>query len=119
MGVMNTTIQKVGGQSIGLGYVTGSLNNLAQNLAFAFQRRPVTNAEGPWDTHGRRAALLTALWLAFLSGALLGGAATPRFAQWALLAPVIGLLVLASTHQEPATDPEVERNTFKDRRLFH
>ena len=58
MGIMNTTVNRVGEQSVSLGYVTGSLNNLAQHLALAVKRVPVTHAQGSWDTHGWRAALL-------------------------------------------------------------
>ena len=58
MGIMNTTVTSVGDQSVSLGYVTGSLNNLAQHLALAVKRLPVPHGEGSWDTHGRRATLL-------------------------------------------------------------
>lgn len=96
MGIMNTTVTRVGEQSVSLGYVTGSLNNLAQHLALAVKRAPVPHAQGSWDTHGRRAALLASVWTAFLIGALLAGAATPRFAAWTLLLPTLMLLALAA-----------------------
>jgi len=41
MGIMNTTVTRVGQQSVSLAYVTGSLNNLAQHLALALKRVPV------------------------------------------------------------------------------
>jgi uncharacterized membrane protein YoaK (UPF0700 family) len=95
MGLMNVTVTRVGEQPISLGYVTGSLNNLAQHLALAVKRIPVPHARGSWDTHGRRAALLVSVWTAFLIGAILAAAATPRFAVWTLLLPILALLVLA------------------------
>lgn len=94
MGVMNTTVTRVGGQSVSLGYVTGALNNLGQHLALAVKRVPVSNAQGSWDTHGMRAAVLAGLWGAFLVGALLGAAATARFAVWTLLPPTLILFGL-------------------------
>ncbi len=68
MGLMNTAVTRVGGQSVSLGYVTGDLNHLADHLALAVKRVPVPQAQGPWDTHGRRAAWLVGIWTAFLIG---------------------------------------------------
>jgi uncharacterized membrane protein YoaK (UPF0700 family) len=95
MGIMNTTVTRVGEQSVSLGYVTGSLNNLAQHLALALKGMPVPHGQGPWDTHGRRATLLAGIWAAFLCGALLAAAAMPRLAVWTLLPPILILLALA------------------------
>lgn len=104
MGIMNTTVTRVGGQAVSLGYVTGCLNNLAQHLAMAIQRVPVPNAQGSWDTHRRRAALLAGVWSAFLIGAALAGAATPRFASWTLLPPILILLAMAVSDCITTTD---------------
>jgi uncharacterized membrane protein YoaK (UPF0700 family) len=95
MGVMNTTITRVGSQPVSLGYVTGSLNNFARNLALAARGAVVTNAEGPWDTHSRRAWILLALWASFLMGALLGGKLTPQMEPWTLVPPAAFLLLIA------------------------
>lgn len=95
MGAMNTSVAHVGKQSVGLGYVTGTLNNLAQHFALAIKNLPVPQAEGAWDTHGRRVALLASIWLAFLVGALLGAAAMPQFVLWTLLPPILVLVALA------------------------
>jgi uncharacterized membrane protein YoaK (UPF0700 family) len=94
MGIMNTTVARVGEQSVSLGYVTGDLNNLAQHLALAVKRVPGPHGSG--DTHGRRATLLAGIWAAFLIGAALAGAATPRFAVWTLLPPILVLLALVA-----------------------
>jgi uncharacterized membrane protein YoaK (UPF0700 family) len=100
MGIMNTTISRVGEQSVSLGYVTGSLNNLAQHLALAVKRLPVPHGHGSWDTHGRRATLLARIWAAFLIGAALAGAATLRLAAWTLLPPILILLALAALRRD-------------------
>ncbi len=95
MGVMNTSITHVGGQSVSLGFVTGDLNNLGQRLALGIKRAPVHHAQGPWDTHWMRAALLAGIWTAFFIGAVLGAALAARFAIWTLLLPTLMLVVFA------------------------
>jgi uncharacterized membrane protein YoaK (UPF0700 family) len=95
MGIMNTTVTRVGDQSVSLGYVSGTLNNLAQHLALAVKGAPLSHAESPRDTHLRRAGLLAGIWTAFVIGALLAGAATPNLAVLSLLLPIVILLVLA------------------------
>jgi uncharacterized membrane protein YoaK (UPF0700 family) len=96
MGLLNSTLTHVGGQSISLGYVTGTLNNLAQHLSLAARGSPVADARGAHDTHVRRAALLAGLWGAFFAGACLGGAAAPRWAAWALAPPIVLSLLFAA-----------------------
>ena len=100
MGLLNTSVTQVGGQPISLGFMTGDLNNLAQHISQAILRAPVSQAQGPRDTHWRRAALLTSLWVFFLAGAVLGAALSSRLALWTLLLPA-GLLVLLAL-LEPA-----------------
>jgi uncharacterized membrane protein YoaK (UPF0700 family) len=56
----------------------------------------LADAEGPWDTHLHRAGLMARVWAGFLSGAILSGAASTYFGVWALLAPCLILLALAS-----------------------
>ena len=104
MSIMNTTLTRVGGQSVSLAYVTGDLNQLGQQLALAVKRVPVSNAQGSWDTHGLRAAMLAGVWSAFLVGALLAGAATARFAAWTLLPPTLVLLALAAFSRATSAD---------------
>jgi uncharacterized membrane protein YoaK (UPF0700 family) len=93
MGIMNTSINHVGGQAVNLGFVTGDLNNFAQRLAMGIRRDPVTQTQGSWDNHWWRAALLAGIWAAFLIGAALGAALSSRFTMWTLLLPVLVLLV--------------------------
>jgi uncharacterized membrane protein YoaK (UPF0700 family) len=95
MGIMNTSITHVGGQSVSLGFVTGDLNNLGQQLELGIKRSPVEHAQGPWDTHWLRAVLLAGIWTAFFLGAVLGAALAARFAIWPLLLPTLMLAVFA------------------------
>jgi uncharacterized membrane protein YoaK (UPF0700 family) len=96
MGVMNCALARVGAQPVSLTFVTGSLSRVGSNLALALRRAPLRDADGPWDTHLRRAMLLARLWLGFLVGAFLSGAATPRYGALALAAPALILAVLAA-----------------------
>jgi uncharacterized membrane protein YoaK (UPF0700 family) len=100
MGLMNTSVLQVGGQTVGVGYMTGDLNNLAQHIAMGIKSAPVAQAQGSWDTHWRRASLLAGLWIAFLSGAVLGAALGSRLAVWTLLLPALLLLALALAERD-------------------
>src|SRR5580704_13334530 len=96
MGVMNNALSRVGAQAVSLTFVTGSLSRVGSSLALALRRAPLRDAQGPWDTHLRRALLLARLWLGFLVGAFLSGAVTPRYGASVLLAPALILAVLAA-----------------------
>ena len=100
MGAMNTTFTHVGQQTIHLVYITGILNSFAQHLALALKRQPLPQAEGAWDTHGRRALLLLIVWLGFLFGALLSALLLPVLKAWALLLPIAVLLAVAALKRE-------------------
>ena len=106
MGMMNTALSRVGAQSVSLTFVTGTLNNIGTHLALAVKRAPLTDAQGSWDTHIRRAFLLAGVWASFLTGALLSGAATPRFGVWVLLLPLLVLLALAVFIRAQSTNPD-------------
>jgi uncharacterized membrane protein YoaK (UPF0700 family) len=96
MGAMNTALSVAGNKSVSLTFVTGTLSRIGIQLALAVRRAPLPDSQGAWDTHARRALQLTAIWAGFLSGALLSGAATPRFGVWALLFPMLSLSALAA-----------------------
>jgi uncharacterized membrane protein YoaK (UPF0700 family) len=96
MGVMNSAFSRVGAQSVSLTFVTGTLSRVGSHLAMALRRAPLPDAEGSWDTHLRRALLLARVWVGFLVGALLSGAATPRYGAWVLLPPALILAILAA-----------------------
>ncbi|MCC6614232.1 MAG: DUF1275 domain-containing protein [Anaerolineae bacterium] len=95
MGLMNTTLSHVGAQSVNLVFVTGTLSRMASHLALAFAHAPLPDAQGPWDTHRRRAYLLMGVWGSFLVGALAGGFATAHFGVGVLLIPALILIALA------------------------
>lgn len=87
MGTMNATLRKVGGFSVGLGYVTGTLASLGENLAkWTVGPRTPAQSEGVW--------LYAGLWLCFFVGAALGSYGVHRLSSWALLVPVVTLLVV-------------------------
>jgi uncharacterized membrane protein YoaK (UPF0700 family) len=104
MGILNMSTTHVGGQTVSLGFVTGDLNSLAQHLAMGIKRAPVPQAQGSWDTHWWRIAVLATVWTAFLSGAVLGTALASRLAVWTLLPPILMLLIL----------PLLERSSISD-----
>ena len=95
MGIMNTAVSRVGMERVNVAFVTGTLNTMAQHLALAVKRVPVSDAHGSGDTHARRALLLLGVWASFLTGAVLAGAVTSVLGVWALLLPADVLLVLA------------------------
>jgi uncharacterized membrane protein YoaK (UPF0700 family) len=95
MGVMNTCITHVGGQSVSLGFVTGDLNYIGRNLALAARGIPPQHSRAPWDTHWRRAGILARIWSSFLIGAVMGGAGMLFAGAWVLLPPIVILSVLA------------------------
>jgi uncharacterized membrane protein YoaK (UPF0700 family) len=105
MGMMNTTLSRVGGEPVSLTFVTGDLNRIGSHLALAVARAPLPDIQGPWDSHLRRAGLLASVWAGFLAGAALSGAATSYFGVQALLPPVLILLALtfSSTEERSGT----------------
>jgi uncharacterized membrane protein YoaK (UPF0700 family) len=103
MGILNTSITHVGGQTVSLGFVTGDLNSLAQHAALGIKRAPLPQTQGPWDTRWARATVLASVWTAFLGGAILGTALVSRLAAWTLLVPSVMLLAFPLLGQ--ATQP--------------
>lgn len=93
MGMLNTTVAHVAGQSVNTGFVTGDLKNLGEHLASAVQRKPVENSLGSWDTQLGRAGILGIVWLSFFAGAMLGASIGVRSATWALVAAALILFV--------------------------
>ena len=96
MGAMNTALSQVGDKSMSLTFVTGTLSRIGIQLALAVKRSLSPTAGDREDSHARRALQLAAIWAGFLIGALLSGAATPRFGVWALLFPMLALSALAA-----------------------
>ena len=94
MGMMNNTLPRVGSEAVSLTFVTGDLNKVGTHLALALTRAPLQDAQGPWDTHLRRAGLLAGVWTGFLTGAVLSAAASPYVGAWIRLPPILMLLAL-------------------------
>lgn len=95
MGMLTTAQSRVGAEPVHLTFLTGDLNRIGSHLALALQHAPLPDAQGPWDTHLHRAALLATVWVSFLGGAVLSAAAAVSFGALALLPPVGVLLGLA------------------------
>jgi uncharacterized membrane protein YoaK (UPF0700 family) len=95
MGMMNTSLSRVGNLMVNLTFVTGTLSQIGTHLALAAKRAPVEDGEGVWDTHLRRAIILILVWMGFIAGAILGGIATPRFGVRLLMLPLVIMLALA------------------------
>jgi uncharacterized membrane protein YoaK (UPF0700 family) len=95
MGILGSSIGRVGSQSLSVGWITGDLNSMAQNLANGIRRIPVAQEQNPRAARLRRAALLAGVWVSFLLGAVLGGMLTARLAAWTLLIPAVILAVYA------------------------
>jgi uncharacterized membrane protein YoaK (UPF0700 family) len=96
MGVMNLALTRVGKQRVSLTFVTGTLRSLAEHLALAIMHAPLSDSQGSWDTHRRRAGLLASIWSGFLAGLILSGAGTPHFGAWILLLPIVMLSALSA-----------------------
>lgn len=94
MGLMNTSISKVGRQSISLGYVTGTLNNMAQQFALGLKTIYLNKSQSIWNEHLGRASFLGLIWQAFLIGALIATVASSQLADEALLLPIVILIIL-------------------------
>jgi uncharacterized membrane protein YoaK (UPF0700 family) len=105
MGVFNSALSRVGAQAVSLTFVTGTLSRVGSHLALAARRAPLTDSQGPWDTHLRRVLMLARIWTGFIAGALLSGAATPRFGAWVLSAPVLILTALAAFDRQDGAAP--------------
>jgi uncharacterized membrane protein YoaK (UPF0700 family) len=97
IGIMSTTITRVGEQAVSVNYVTGSLSNMMQHLALAVKGVPIPRPQGSWDTHAWRVSLLATVWTGFFMGAFLSGVAVSRYGPWTLLPPTLTVLALAAS----------------------
>ncbi|RXH55875.1 protein of unknown function DUF1275 [Granulicella sibirica] len=110
MGMMNTTLSQVGGQSVSLGFVTGDLKSIGEQIANLINRTPVALSQGLWDTHWRRLTTLGSIWTCFLIGAIAGAAMAVRVHVWTLLLPAFFLIVLVLTERTTET-PKLDSHT--------
>jgi len=104
MGIMNTTLSHIGAETVGLGFVTGDLKRIGEHLADIVTRAPVPQAQGPWDTHRRRAAILAGIWFSFLMGAVCAAALELHLGVWTLLIPGLLLVALSLTEHPLSLD---------------
>lgn len=94
MGLLNPALSKIGGETVSLTFVTGTLSRLGGHLAAAARSKALPDALGPEDDHISRARIDASLWAGFLTGAALASAVVPHSRVWALLPPSVFMLLL-------------------------
>jgi uncharacterized membrane protein YoaK (UPF0700 family) len=118
MGMMNTSVSRIGGESVSLTFVTGDLNRIGAHLALAAKRAPLPDGQGAWDSHLQRAKLLAIIWIAFLTGAAISAALADFLGAQILILPLAATLALAifyrsneakeKAHERPAQSPALQ-----------
>ena len=108
MGMINPAVTRIGGEPVSLTFVTGTLNKMANHLALGVGRARVPNAEGKWDTHFYRAALEASLWVGFLAGAILSGAASSHFGVLELVPASLALLAFGLVNRGQTSTPSTQ-----------
>ncbi|HEX4682449.1 MAG TPA: YoaK family protein [Gemmatimonadaceae bacterium] len=111
MGILNRAVTHIGGQSVSLTFVTGTLSQLAAHVSSAIAGLPLRDATDARDTHARRSIELAGVWCCFLAGAVLGGLAAPRLAAWTLAPSVVVLIGLAILPISRAPSPSTDDGT--------
>jgi len=106
MGMMNPAMAKVGAESVSLTFVTGTLNRIGGHLAAAAGRKPLSEGQGPGDSHLARARLDASVWSGFLVGAALSGMAASHFQMWAPLPPCVVMIALGLFSKGATPSPE-------------
>ena len=106
MGMMNPALSKVGAESVSLTFVTGTLNRIGGHLAAAAGRKPLSEGQGPGDSHLARARIDATVWSGFLLGAALSGMAASHFQMWALLPPCVVMVALGLFSECATPSPE-------------
>jgi uncharacterized membrane protein YoaK (UPF0700 family) len=108
MGMIDPAVTSVGREPINLTFVTGTLNKIGIHLALGVRHQNLANAEGKWDTHFYRAALEAGLWVGFLMGAILSGAASSHFGVLDLVPASIALVVFGLVNRGKVLSPSTE-----------
>ena len=106
MGMMNPALSKVGAESVSLTFVTGTLNRIGAHLAAAAGRKPLSEGQGPGDSHLARVRLDASVWSGFLVDAALSGMAASHFQMWALLPPCVVMIALGLFKEGATPSPE-------------
>jgi uncharacterized membrane protein YoaK (UPF0700 family) len=109
MGIQNVVIRNIGGMNVYTTFVTGSLVKFAESFSeYLFWLRDRTRGRlrsrllkalrvSPRIPSLQHAALTMGLWIAYLAGAVCGGASVQRWALLAMLAP-FGLLTAVALY---------------------
>ena len=92
MGFMNTAVSKVGNQSVNPDFVTGTINRMAQHLAFAVHTKYPEDSLGAEDTHLTRFLMLLKIWLCFLSGSAISALISHELNSFTIAIPLLILL---------------------------
>jgi len=108
MGMMNPAISKIGGESVSLTFVTGTLHRIGGHLAAAAGRQSLPDAQGPKDSHLVRAQIEASVWSAFVFGAAVSGMAGSHFPLWVALLPPFVVMIALGLFSECAT-PSIEK----------
>jgi uncharacterized membrane protein YoaK (UPF0700 family) len=117
VGMMNPAMSKVGAESVSLTFVTGTLNRIGGHLAAAAWRKPLSDGQGPGDSHLARARIDASPWSGFLVGAGLSGMAASHLPMWALLPPCAVMIArgLFSEQATPSTEKRITSSTSEVR----
>lgn len=94
MGFMNTAVSKVGNQSVNPDFVTGTINSMAQHLAFAVYTKYPEDSLGAEDTHLTRFLMLLKIWLCFLSGSAISALISHELNSFTIAIPLLILLTI-------------------------
>jgi uncharacterized membrane protein YoaK (UPF0700 family) len=105
-GLLNPALSRIGSESVSITFVTGTLSRLGKHLALTARGVPLPDAEGPWDSHFRRACLDASVWTGFLIGAVLSGMVMTLAQQFVLPIPIAGMAGLGIFSR--AADPTVD-----------
>jgi uncharacterized membrane protein YoaK (UPF0700 family) len=108
MAMLNPAVPRLGGEPISLTFVTGTLNKVGDHLALAVRHARLPDAQGARDTHFYRAALEASLWMGFLLGAILSGAASRYFGVVELVPASVALLAFAFVNRAEPPTPSVQ-----------
>ena len=103
MGLINPAVSRVGSEPVSLTFVTGTLNKIGNHLALAVRHAKPADAQGPGDTHFRRALLEASVWTGFLTGAVLSGVAANFVGVSALVPASIVLVAFALANRVDGT----------------